>query len=78
MKLTIKKFRVTGNHWNHREFDPNNAEDLNEYKYFLQHQRWKNTCPFLLEWPFLDMIQMIEGKIVRQHINKIIKDVKQK
>jgi hypothetical protein len=68
-----KKFRVTNVNWVKHEFDAEDAEDLAEYKYFLQHQRWKTSCPFILEWPFVDIIQMVEHKIVRQHINSIIK-----
>jgi hypothetical protein len=76
MKLGNPKYRVSHNIWHRRDFNPKNIDDLNEYKYFLQHQKWRSTCPFVLEWPFVDMLQMIEHKIVRHHINTIVKSVK--
>jgi hypothetical protein len=68
----LTKFRLSQHIWQRREFDPKKPADLEEYCYFLQHQRWKSTCPFLLEWPFTDMFQMIEHKIVREHIDTLI------
>lgn len=73
MRKTNESFRVSHAYWPRREFDPTNVEDLNEYKYFLQQQKWRDNCPFILEWPFINIMQMIEHKIVRQHLTSIIK-----
>ena len=74
------EFRVSHITWPRRDFDPNSREDLDVYRYFLQHQKWRDTCPFILEWPFVCIQEMIEHKIVRQHISGLIKgmDIKPK
>lgn len=47
------------------EFDPTNKDDLSEYTYFLRHGRWKSQmCPFILDWPYLTIPDMIKDKIV--------------
>jgi hypothetical protein len=73
MRKANESFRVSHAHWPRREFNPASVEDLNEYRYFLQQQKWRDTCPFILEWPFINIMQMIEHKIVRKHLNAIIK-----
>jgi hypothetical protein len=78
MKLVGKKFRVSSVYWPRREFNPASAEDLNEYRYFLQKQHWKNGCPFVLEWPFLNVIVMIEHKVTRYHIASLVSSAKVK
>jgi len=73
MKLDAKKpFRVSSQVWVKREFNPTNKTDLQEYRYFLDNSTWKNGCPFIVEWPFLNVVDMIKHKIVYQHIDKII------
>jgi hypothetical protein len=73
MKFNTKKFKLSSHHWNRREFDASNPDDLAEYRHFLQTSHWKNGCPFILEWPFNNAISMIEHKIVSTHITKLIK-----
>jgi hypothetical protein len=73
MKLDAKKpFRVSSQVWVKREFNPTNKTDLQEYRYFLDNSTWKNGCPCIVEWPFLNVVDMIKHKIVYQHIDKII------
>jgi hypothetical protein len=72
MELNVRKFSVSYDYWQRRLFNPANLADLEAYHHFLLHQKWKNNCPFVLEWPFTDMIQMIEHKIVREHMDQII------
>ena len=72
MKLNAKTFRVSSAYWPRREFDPANSVDLAEYRGFLETSSWKNGCPFVVEWPFLNVIDRIESKIVRQHIGSLI------
>jgi hypothetical protein len=73
MRNANESFRVSHAYRPRREFNPTSVEDLNEYRYFLQKQKWRGTCPFILEWPFLNIMQMIEHKIVRKHLNSVIK-----
>lgn len=73
MKSNTKRpFRVSSQVWVKREFNPADKTDLQEYRYFLDNYSWKNGCPFVLEWPFLNIVDMIKHKIVYQHIDKII------
>lgn len=72
MKLD-NSYRVSGTHWQKRNFNPTDVEDLAEYKHFLQKTSWKNGCPFVVEWPHTNVISMIEHKIVERHIDAIIK-----
>ena len=49
---------------NRRPFDPKSNEDLIEFKYFLANKKWKNLCPFFLEWPYLTIPDMLKDKMV--------------
>jgi len=72
MKVTAKKFRVSSQVWQKREFNPTSKVDLQEYRYFITHTKWKDGCPFILEWPFLNVLDMIKHKIIYCHLAKII------
>lgn len=55
---------------NRKLFDPSNNEHLELVRIFMRENAWKNTspmntCPFLLEWPYLSVPDMIKDKIVR-------------
>ncbi len=76
MNTNTKKFRVSTVYWPKREFNPASAEDLSEYKYFLQNGSWNQRCPFLVEWPYLDVIKCIEDKVVKHHIDNLIRQTK--
>ncbi len=43
-------------------FDPMNKEHLAEFKFFRENARWKTTCPFLLEEPYLSIPSMCEDR----------------
>ena len=53
-------------------FDPSSKEDLKLVRYFLHNHKWEKNCPFYLEWPYLDIPNMIKDKIV----NYTLKGVK--
>jgi hypothetical protein len=76
MILTQKNFRVSSVQWPKREFDPGNKQDLLVYKQFLETGSWSTGCPFVVEWPFLSVIGCIEDKIVKYHIDSLIKSAK--
>ena len=46
-------------------FDTNSKSDLEEYKYFLTNNKWRNSCPFFLEWPYLTEPDMVKDKIIK-------------
>jgi hypothetical protein len=76
MKVSSRPFRVSSAQWVKREFNPSDKEDLTAYKNFLENSSWKNGCPFVVEWPFTDVISMIKHKIVERHIARLITQVK--
>jgi hypothetical protein len=73
VKVSGKKFRVSTAYWPRREFDPSSSEDMQEYRFFLQKQTWKNGCPFVLEWPFLTIPNMVEHRITRYALSRLNK-----
>lgn len=55
---------------NRRVFNPNKKEHLEMFRTFMKENSWGSTnamgtCPFLLEWPYLTIPDMIKDKIVR-------------
>jgi hypothetical protein len=47
-----------------RQFDPANDADLAEFKFFMDHNTWKNGCPFFLEEPHLDIPAMCKDRYI--------------
>jgi DnaJ-domain-containing protein 1 len=47
-----------------RNFNPKKKADLEEFAYFQANHRWRSGCPFILEWPFLDVIAMCKDKFI--------------
>jgi hypothetical protein len=72
VKLTTKSFRISNTNWPKREFDPHSAEDLKLYREFLLNDKWGDNCPFVVEWPFNDVLATINHKIMFQHIDSLI------
>jgi hypothetical protein len=64
--------------WTKRHFDPNSKEDLLLYKYFLDNRKWPENCPFILEWPFLTMQEMIQSRVIKAHLDTILENVEEK
>lgn len=59
-----------------RKFDVNNPNDLKVYQNFIKTNSWKNGCPFFLEWPHVNVPDMIKDKIVKEHLSSLIKSMK--
>jgi hypothetical protein len=76
MKLDRNNFKLSHHAWHKRAFDPASAEDLRVYQDFLLNSRWKNGCPFIVEWPFLTVADLIKHKIVKHHISGLIKQAR--
>lgn len=52
-----------------REFDVVNEKDRDEFKHFLKTGKWGTTgCPFVLEFPYLSVPDMIKDKIVKFYL----------
>ena len=58
--------------WQKRFFDPSKKEDVLEYKYFLEHNKWMHNCPFILEWPFLTVTDMIRTHLIEHYIEMMV------
>lgn len=55
-----------------REFNANNKDDLRVYKRFLETGSWgPETCPFELEWPWLNIPDMLSRKIAEAAVAKV-------
>jgi hypothetical protein len=54
--------------WQKRFFDPSSKQDIAEYRYFLKNHRWKNNCPFILEWPHLMVTDMVRTQLIDYYI----------
>lgn len=76
MKATGKKFRISTAQWVKREFDPASKTDLAEYQHFLEKGRWRDGCPFTIDWPYLDVIKSIEDRVARFYIGNLVKSAK--
>jgi hypothetical protein len=74
MEISSENFKLSHVTWNKRCFNPNSKNDIVEYKYFLDNNRWIGLCPFILEWPYLTVIEMIRSKLILTHIDRIIED----
>ena len=75
MEVSTENFKLSHVIWNKRYFNPNSKEDIQDYKYFMDNRRWKNRCPFILEWPYLTVTEMIRSKLIDTHIGSIIENV---
>jgi hypothetical protein len=53
-----------------RNFDVNSKKDIEIFTEFMKKSAWgPDCCPFLLEFPFLSVPDMIKSKLV----NKVLK-----
>ena len=74
---TVKDdFRLSHQVWQKRYFDPFKKEDLTEYRHFLRNKRWTKNCPFILEWPFLTITDMIRTKLINTYIDDLVEKSK--
>lgn len=56
----IENFRNYQRH----QFDASNKDDLKLVRKYLHNHSWGSAgCPFYLEWPYLDVPNMIKDKI---------------
>jgi hypothetical protein len=51
-----------------RLFNVNDKKDLASAKYFFSHYSWRNevSCPFILEYPYLSVPDMIKDKLLNK------------
>jgi len=71
-----RNFKLSHKIWQKRFFDPSKKEDVLEYKYLLENSKWRDNCPFILEWPYLTVTDMIRTQLIDYYIESMAKDAK--
>ena len=58
------------------QFNPKNKNHMSMVRDFFRDYRWgQQGCPFILEWPYLTITEMIRSKLIDTHIGSIIENV---
>lgn len=53
-----------------RRFDVNNKVDIDTFTKFIKTSKWgSNGCPFILEYPYLSVPDMIKDKLISVFLN---------
>ena len=71
MNISEQNFKLSHHMWSKRRFDVRSSADLDEYAYFREHNKWRSGCPFHLEWPYLNISDMIKDKIIGEYLEFI-------
>ena len=53
-----------------RFFDPKKKDDLKELSYFMKYHKWKEGCPFYVEWPYENIVAMCQAKYTKYMLLK--------
>jgi hypothetical protein len=56
-----------------RRFDPSNPKDLKELSFFKKNGKWKDGCPFFIEWPFKDVVTMCQERYTTHMLGRLKK-----
>ena len=75
MKLD-QNYRVSGAYFAKRYFNPVNKDDLEEFRYFMTKGHWREGCPFILEWPHTNVVNMMQDQVTRHYIGSITRAAK--
>ena len=59
-----------------RKFDPTSPEDLKAFQDFYKTKKWTPYCPFILDWPYDNVPDMIKSKLVDTYLDKIVAGAK--
>ena len=54
-----------------RRFDPSALKDLQELKFFLENNKWRNGCPFYIEDPWEEIPVMCMTRYSQYMLSKI-------
>lgn len=71
-------YKVSRQVYNKRFFDPNSRTDLKLARDFLENGQWPAGCPFVVDWPYTNVPDLIKTEIIKSHIDMIIKLTKEK
>jgi hypothetical protein len=67
-----KHFKLPDPTSNKRNFDVSKKEDIELFSFFLKNSKWKTPCPFVLEFPFLSVPDMIKDKLINAYIDSML------
>jgi hypothetical protein len=54
-----------------RKFNPADKKDLLELKFFKENKKWKNKCPFVLTFPYLEIPNMCDSMYTEHMLSKM-------
>lgn len=54
-----------------RLFDVSKRSDLLEFKYFVENNKWREGCPFYVEYPWEDIPSMCKDKFAAHMLSKL-------
>jgi hypothetical protein len=64
---------VTKQLYNKRHFNVRDPKDLREYQKFLKTSSWgKNGCPFVVEYPYTNIPDMIKTEVLNHYLGTVI------
>ena len=70
--MNTERFKISQVNWPKRPFDPCNRVDLEEFQYFRENRKWRDNCPFELEYPFLSIPDMITQKLIDTYFDLML------
>lgn len=53
-----------------RQFDPANKKDQEELGFFIKNKKWRDGCPFFLEFPYSDIPAMCMARYTEYSLTK--------
>jgi hypothetical protein len=65
------RYSKLNNFHERRLFDPNKKSDLLELKFYLENSKWRNGCPFYVEYPWEDIPAMCKDKYALHMLSKL-------
>jgi len=64
----INGSRLSHDYTPRRRFNPNDFNDVEEYRHFLKTGKWKTICPFRLDWPYQNIPDMLRDQFARSKL----------
>ena len=68
--------KVSRRIYNKRFFDHTKLVDLEIALQYLRTGRWEDYCPFVPDWPYTTVPDMIKTEVLLHYLPKIIKEKK--
>lgn len=59
-----------------RVFNVKDEDDVQEFRFFVKNSKWKTVCPFMIRYPYENVVSMIKDEIVIEFLNQKYKEEK--